>query len=75
MKDIIRSVFKVFDKKQKRRLLYVAVMMLINSAVSLLGVSVLLPFIQAVDEPGGSGLQTSMSAIFMTCFICRTRTS
>lgn len=51
MKDIIRSVFKVFDKKQKRRLLYVAVMMLINSAVSLLGVSVLLPFIQAVMNP------------------------
>ena len=51
MKDLIESVFKVFDRKQKRRLLYVAVMILINSAVSLLGVGVLLPFIQAVMNP------------------------
>ena len=51
MKDLIESVFKVFDRKQKRRLLYVAVMILINSAVSLLGVGVLLPFIQAIMNP------------------------
>ncbi len=51
MKDIIESVFKVFDKRQKRRLVYVAFMILVNSAVSLLGVGVLLPFIQAVTNP------------------------
>jgi ABC-type multidrug transport system fused ATPase/permease subunit len=51
MKDIINSIFKVFDRKQKRKLVYVAFMMLINSAVSLLSVSVLLPFIQAVMSP------------------------
>ncbi len=51
MKDLVRSVFKVFDRRQKGRLVYVAVMILINSAVSLLGVGVLLPFIQAVMDP------------------------
>lgn len=51
MKDIIKSVFKVFDRKQKRKLIYVAFMILINSAVGLLGVGVLLPFIQAVTNP------------------------
>ncbi len=51
MKDIIKSAFKVFNRKQKRRLVYVAIMMLVNSAVSLLSVSVLLPFIQAVMKP------------------------
>lgn len=51
MKDIIKSAFKVFNRKQKRKLVYVAIMMLVNSAVSLLSVSVLLPFIQAVMKP------------------------
>lgn len=49
--DLIKSVFRVFDGKQKRKLLGMAVLILINSAVSLLGVSVLLPFIQAVTTP------------------------
>lgn len=48
MKDMIKSVFKVFNGKQKRNLFGMAVLMLINAGVSLLGVSVLLPFIQAV---------------------------
>ncbi len=49
--DLIKSVFKVFDGRQRRRLLGMAVLILINSAVSLLGVSILLPFIQAVTTP------------------------
>lgn len=51
MKDLVKSVFKVFDGKQKRNLIGMAVLILINSGVSLLGVSVLLPFIQAVMSP------------------------
>lgn len=51
MKDLLRSAFKVFDRKQKCKLAYVAVMILVNSALCLLGVGVLLPFIQAVMEP------------------------
>lgn len=51
MKDLIKSVFKVFDGKQKRNLMGMAILMLVNSGVSLLGVSVLLPFIQAIMSP------------------------
>lgn len=51
MKDLIKSVFKVFDGKQKRNLIGMAFLMLVNSGVSLLGVSVLSPFIQAVMNP------------------------
>ena len=51
MASLIRSVFKVFSGKQKRNLIGMAFLILINSGVSLLGVSVLLPFIQAVMSP------------------------
>ncbi len=51
MLGLIKSVFKVFDGKQKRNLVGMAFLILINSGVSLLGVSVLLPFIQAVMSP------------------------
>ena len=49
--NLVKSVFKVFDGKQKRKLFGMAFLILINSGVSLLGVSVLLPFIQAVTAP------------------------
>lgn len=49
--DLVKSVFKVFDGKQKRKLAVMLVLILINSGVSLLGVSVLLPFIEAVTNP------------------------
>ena len=49
--SLVKSVFKVFDGKQKRKLFGMAFLMLINSGVRLLGVSVLLPFIQAVTAP------------------------
>lgn len=49
--SLVKSVFKVFDGKQKKKLLFMAFLILVNSAVSLLGVSVLLPFIQAVTDP------------------------
>lgn len=51
MKELIKSVFKVFDGKQKRKLAGMAFLILINSGVSLLGVGVLTPFIQAVMDP------------------------
>lgn len=51
MKDLIKSVFKVFTGKQKRNLIGMLFLILINSGVSLLGVSVLSPFIQAVMNP------------------------
>lgn len=51
MKDLVKSVFKVFDGKQKRKLVGMAFLILINSGVSLLGVGVLTPFIQAVMNP------------------------
>ena len=51
MVGLIKSVFKVFDGKQKRNLVGMAFLILINSGVSLLGVGVLLPFIQAVMSP------------------------
>lgn len=51
MKDLVKSVFKVFDGKQKRTLIGMAFLVLINSGVSLLGVTVLTPFIQAVMSP------------------------
>lgn len=51
MKGLVKSVFKVFDGKQKRKLIFMAFLILVNSAVSLLGVSVLMPFIQAVMSP------------------------
>ncbi len=51
MRDIVKSVFKVFDGKQKWTLLGMAALMLINAGVSLLGVSVLSPFIEAVMNP------------------------
>lgn len=49
--NLVKSVFKVFNGKQKQKLFVMAILILINSAVSLLGVSVLMPFIQAVTSP------------------------
>lgn len=51
MKDLIKSVLKVFDGKQKRNLIGMTLLILINSGLSLLGVSVLVPFVQAVTSP------------------------
>ena len=51
MKDLVKSVLKVFDGKQKRKLVGMMFLILINSGVSLLGVSVLSPFITAVMNP------------------------
>lgn len=51
MKDLIKSVLKVFDGKQKRNLIGMTFLILINSGLSLLGVSVLVPFVQAVTSP------------------------
>ncbi len=51
MKEMLKSVFKVFSGRQKRNLAGMAFLILVNSFVSLLSVSVLTPFIQAVMSP------------------------
>lgn len=48
---MLKSVFKVFSGRQKRNLAGMAFLILVNSFVSLLSVSVLTPFIQAVMSP------------------------
>lgn len=51
MVNMIKSVFKVFSGKQKKKLIGMLFLILVNSGVSLLGVSILLPFIQAIMNP------------------------
>ena len=47
----LKSAFEVFDKKQKRSLVYLTFIIFIDSFVELLGVTVILPFINAVIAP------------------------
>lgn len=47
----LKSAFEVFDKKQKRSLVYLTFIIFVDSFVELLGVSVILPFINAVTDP------------------------
>ena len=49
MKDLVKSVLKVFDGKQKRKLVGMMFLILINSGVSLLGV---IPVYHSGDESG-----------------------
>lgn len=49
--NLLKSIFKVFDGKQKKKLFGMGLLILVNSGVSLLGVSALLPFIQAITSP------------------------
>lgn len=70
MKDLVKSVLKVFDGKQKRKLVGMMFLILINSGVSLLGVSVLSPFITAVMNPEELLKMTSY-VLFMMDFTCR----
>lgn len=52
MKDLVKSVLKVFDGKQKRKLVGMMFLILINSGVSLLGVSDVIPVYHSGDESG-----------------------
>ena len=70
MKDLVKSVLKVFDGKQKRKLVGMMFLILINSGASLLGVSVLSPFITAVMNPEELLKMTSY-VLFMMDFTCR----
>ena len=47
----IKSAFEVFDNKQKRKLAYLTFIIFVDAFVELLGVSVIIPFIQAVTTP------------------------
>lgn len=47
----IKSALEVFDKKQKLNLIYMTVMIFLQSFAELLGVTVILPFINAVIDP------------------------
>ncbi len=50
-KQIIDEIIYVLDDKQKRRLLYVFLTIVISSGLELLGVTAILPFVQAVISP------------------------
>ena len=47
----LKKAFEVFDSKQKRKLVYLTFIIFVDAFVELLGVSVLIPFIQAVTTP------------------------
>lgn len=47
----LKNAFEVFDKKQKRNLAYLTFIIFVDSFVELLGVSIILPFINAVTDP------------------------
>ncbi len=49
--DQIKKAFEVFDGRQKRSLAYLTLIIFIDAFVELLGVSVIIPFIQAVATP------------------------
>ena len=44
--DQIKKAFEVFDSLQKRKLVYLTFIIFIDAFVELLGVSVIIPFIQ-----------------------------
>lgn len=48
---IIKKTFGILDTKERRRLVRVFFLMLISSVLELLGVSVILPFVQAITMP------------------------
>ncbi|MBO5522362.1 MAG: ABC transporter ATP-binding protein, partial [Roseburia sp.] len=47
----MKKAFEVFDSRQKRKLAYLTFIIFIDAFVELLGVSVIIPFIQAVTTP------------------------
>jgi len=51
MKNKIRLMFSIFDKKQKLKIAYITFILLIDAVVELLGVTAILPFIDAVTQP------------------------
>lgn len=51
MKQTIRQIFYILNRKQKIRLFIVGVITLIGGAVEMLGISAILPFINAVLSP------------------------
>lgn len=46
-----KSALEVFDRKQKRNLVYMAIMIFLQSVAELLGVTIILPFINAIVDP------------------------
>lgn len=47
----IKLIFSVFEKKQKRKIAYLSFVLLLDAFVELIGISAILPFIQAMLQP------------------------
>ena len=47
----LKNALEVFDAKQKRSLIYLAFIIFVDAFVELLGVTVILPFINAIMSP------------------------
>ncbi|SFC74298.1 ABC transporter ATP-binding protein [Butyrivibrio sp. YAB3001] len=50
-KEILDEIFYILDKKQKLQMLYVLFTIILSSAFELLGVTAILPFVQAIVSP------------------------
>lgn len=50
-KDIISKLTYIIDRKYKRRLIYVFIVLFISSVLELIGVTAIVPFIQAIIMP------------------------
>lgn len=51
MKSKFKGVWSTFDKKQKKQIVYLTFILLMDAFVELLGVTAILPFIEAILEP------------------------
>lgn len=51
LKHVTKELFYILDKKAKQRYIFVFIVMVISSALELIGVSAILPFIQAIIAP------------------------
>ena len=51
MFEVLRKLNYIFDRKQKIDTLYMLILIIIGSALELLGVSAIMPFINAIMEP------------------------
>ena len=47
----IKTILSIFNKKQKKQIAYLSFILLLDAFVELLGISAILPFIQAILQP------------------------
>lgn len=74
MKDLVKSVLKVFDGKQKRKLVGMMFLILINSGVSLAWCFCVIPVYHSGNE-SEQLLKMISYVLFMMDFICRIQIS